>query len=148
MPKNKGKGGKKVKRGKGGVEEGRPLQLAMKECFVGPDGKETTQRMQVYAQVEKILGGGRLTANCFDGKQRMCIICGKMWKKQWVGVSDIVLVSLRSFQDDKADVILRYSSDEARQLQKLNELPDSTNINNADSDGEDENDTGFVFEDI
>ena len=36
----------------------------------------------------------------------------------WVNVGDIVLLGLRDFQDTKADVILKYMPDEARQLQK------------------------------
>jgi hypothetical protein len=32
----------------------------------------------------------------------------------WINQGDIVLLSLRDFQDDKADVIVKYSADEAR----------------------------------
>lgn len=32
----------------------------------------------------------------------------------WINQGDIVLLSLRDFQDDKADVIVKYTSDEAR----------------------------------
>ena len=48
-----------------------------------------------------MLGNGRLEAYCFDGKQRQCHIRGKMRKKVWVGAGDIILVSLRDYQDDK-----------------------------------------------
>jgi len=37
-----------------------------------------------YAQVLKMLGNGRLTAQCVDGVQRLCHIRGKMRKKVWV----------------------------------------------------------------
>lgn len=40
-------------------------------------------------------------------------------------MGDIVLVGLRDYQDDKADVILRYNADEARQLKANGELPES-----------------------
>lgn len=40
-------------------------------------------------------------------------------------MGDIVLVGLRDYQDDKADVILRYNADEARQLKSIGELPES-----------------------
>ena len=36
----------------------------------------------------------------------------------WVNVGDIVLLGLRDFQDTKADVIVKFMPDEARQLQK------------------------------
>lgn len=41
-----------------------------------------------------------------------------MRKKVWVMVGDIVLVSLRDFQDEKADIILKYNSDEAKNLKQ------------------------------
>jgi len=36
---------------------------------------------QEYAQVVKMLGNGRLEANCFDGVSRLCHIRGKLRKK-------------------------------------------------------------------
>ena len=59
-----------------------------------------------------MLGSGRIEAMCFDGQKRLCKIRGKLRKKVWINVSDIVLVGLRDYQDGKADVILKYSSDE------------------------------------
>ena len=32
----------------------------------------------------------------------------------WINQGDIILLSLREFQDDKADVIVKYTADEAR----------------------------------
>ena len=32
----------------------------------------------------------------------------------WINQGDIILLSLRDFQDDKADVIVKYTADEAR----------------------------------
>jgi hypothetical protein len=42
-----------------------------------------------------------------------------------VGTGDIVLVSLRDFQDGKADIIMKYTADEARGLKNMGELPDT-----------------------
>merc|ERR1712243_389996 len=53
---------------------------------------------------------------CFDGVKRLCHIRGKLRKKVWINQSDIVLIGLRDYQDAKADVILKYSADEARNL--------------------------------
>lgn len=54
-----------------------------------------------------MLGNGRLEAHCMDGVKRLCHIRGKMRKKVWVNAGDIVLVGLRDYQDEKADVILK-----------------------------------------
>lgn len=43
----------------------------------------------------------------------------------WIGVGDIVLIGLRDFQDDKADIIMKYTTDEARQLKAYGEIPEN-----------------------
>ena len=45
--------------------------------------------------------------------------------KVWIGVGDIVLIGLRDFQDDKADIIMKYTPDEARQLKAYGEIPEN-----------------------
>jgi translation initiation factor 1A len=138
MPKNKGKGGKNRKRGKNENEEEK-RELVYKE-----DGQE-------YGQVIRMLGNGRLEAQCIDGKKRLCHIRGKMRKKVWVAQGDIVLVGLRDYQDEKADVIMKYTADEARVLKQYSELPENIRINDADVifEGEDkENQEYFDFDDL
>lgn len=82
-----------------------------------------------YARVDRMLGNGRLIASCFDdGQQRLCHIRGKLRKKIWVNQGDVVLLGLREFQDGKADVIFKYSNDEARRLKQLGEIPENANI--------------------
>ena len=115
MPKNKGKGGKNRRRGKNENERDK-RELVFKE-----DGQE-------YAQVAKMLGNGRLEAMCFDGVKRLCHIRGKLRKKVWINQSDIILVGLRDYQDAKADVIQKYSADEARNLKSYGEFPESIKI--------------------
>jgi translation initiation factor 1A len=78
---------------------------------------------QMYAKVIKLLGGGRLNALCDDGKERNCKIRGKMLKKIFITAENIILISLREFEDGKADVIHRYNDDEATMLFKEGEIP-------------------------
>ncbi|MCI94113.1 eukaryotic translation initiation factor 1A-like, partial [Trifolium medium] len=47
-----------------------------------------------------------------------------MHKKVWIAAGDIILVGLRDYQDDKADVILKFMPDEARLLKAYGELPE------------------------
>jgi translation initiation factor 1A len=88
---------------------------------------------QEYAQVLRMLGNGRLEAYCIDGVKRLCHIRGKMRKKVWVNTGDIVLLGLREYQDEKADVILKYMADEARSLKQYGELPDNIRVNDTDA---------------
>ncbi|CAF1177208.1 unnamed protein product [Adineta ricciae] len=99
MPKNKGKGGKNRRRGKN--------------------------------ENDDVKRNGHLEAFCFDnagGKKRLCHIRGKLRKKQWINQGDVILVGLRDYQDDKADVIMKYHADEARELKRMHEIPDNINI--------------------
>ncbi|XP_050527730.1 eukaryotic translation initiation factor 1A, X-chromosomal-like isoform X1 [Daktulosphaira vitifoliae] len=113
---NEGKGGKNRRRGKN-ENETEKRELVFKE-----DGQE-------YAQVTKMLGNGRLEAMCFDGVKRLCHIRGKLRKKVWINQGDIVLIGLRDYQDTKADVILKYTPDEARNLKTYGEFPETVRIN-------------------
>lgn len=47
----------------------------------------------------------------------------------WINQGDIILVGLRDYQDAKADVILKYNPDEARNLKSYGELPEYAKIN-------------------
>ncbi|WWC99054.1 translation initiation factor eIF-1A [Kwoniella sp. B9012] len=132
MPKNKGKGGKNNRRGK--KEDGE----AKRELIFKEDGQE-------YAQVVKMLGNGRLEAKCLDGETRLAQIRGQMRKKVWIVVGDIILLSLRDFQDDRADVIHKYTADEARNLKTYGELKDFTLVENAEA-GSEEEEEGIEFE--
>ncbi|KAK6187688.1 hypothetical protein SNE40_005658 [Patella caerulea] len=133
MPKNKGKGGKNRRRGKNENEKEK-RELVFKE-----DGQE-------YAQVTKMLGNGRLEAMCFDGNKRLCHIRGKLRKKVWINTGDIILLGLRDYQDTKADVILKFTPDEARNLKAYGELPESTKIN--ENQWEPDPDDHITFDDF
>ncbi|OLY80668.1 Eukaryotic translation initiation factor 1A, Y-chromosomal [Smittium mucronatum] len=133
MAKNKGKGGKNRRRGKNETE-GEKRELIFRE-----EGQE-------YAQVTRMLGCGRLESLSFDGTKRMAHIRGKMRKKVWVNQGDIILISLRDFQDDKADVILKYNADEARLLKQYGELPENAKINETDTFGVEDEEIDFNFE--
>eukprot|EP00039_Didymoeca_costata_P032547 m.38297 g.38297 ORF g.38297 m.38297 type:complete len:144 (+) comp9416_c0_seq1:221-652(+) len=102
-----------------------------------------------YAQVAKMLGNGRLEALCFDGVKRLCHIRGKLRKKVWINQGDIILVGLRDYQDAKADVILKYNADEARNLKNYGELPESAKINESNTFGDrPEDDDDVTFDDM
>jgi translation initiation factor 1A len=93
-----------------------------------------------------MLGNGRLEAQCFDGTKRLAHIRGKMRKKVWINQGDIILLSLREYQDEKADVIQKYTADEARNLKAYGELPDTAKINETDTFGPEEDDIDFDFD--
>ncbi|KAG6536077.1 hypothetical protein ZIOFF_001119 [Zingiber officinale] len=64
-----------------------------------------------------------------------------MHKKVWIAAGDIILIDLRDYQDDKADIIFKYMPDEARLLKAYGELPENIRLNEGIG-GLDEEDEG------
>ncbi|KAJ3190696.1 Eukaryotic translation initiation factor 1A [Irineochytrium annulatum] len=133
MPKNKGKGGKNRKRGKN-ENESEKRELVFKE-----DGQE-------YASVTKMLGNGWIEVNCCDGEKRLAHIRGAFRKKVWITVGDLVLLGLRDYQDSKADVILKYTPDEARMLKSYGEIAENIRINETEMMGESDEEDHVEFD--
>jgi translation initiation factor 1A len=100
--------------------------------------------LQEYAQINKPFGNGRFEANCFDGKIRLAHARGNLKKKKiFVKAGDVVIISLREFEDAKCDIIYVYNSKEIKQLKKIGEIP-NTITENMDEETE-EKDIGFDF---
>lgn len=115
------------------------------------DVLQSTMIGQEYAQVVKMLGNGRCECFCFDGVTRLGHIRGKMRKKVWITAGDIVLVAKRDFQDEKVDIVHKYSADEARNLKQYGELPETARINETAVDmamagGDEDDDIGIDFD--
>ena len=100
---------------------------------------------QEYGQVTKMLGNGRLQAQCFDGTTRLCHIRGKFRKRVWINAGDIILLGLREYQDEKADVIFKYSPEEARLLKAYGEIPERVIIGGFVDPEEEEGDGAVAF---
>eukprot|EP00977_Amphora_coffeiformis_P006515 scaffold1400_cov175-Amphora_coffeaeformis.AAC.6 len=76
-----------------------------------------------------------------------------MRKKVWITAGDIVLVAKRDFQDEKVDIVHKYTADEARNLKQYGELPETARINEtavdiANAGDDDDDDIGIDFDDI
>jgi len=90
---------------------------------------------QLYARVSKSLGAGRFMAMCSDKVERMCKLRGSMRKSAWVSAGTLVLISLREYGDEKADILLKYSDAAAKSLEKYGELDSMKNTDDpADED--------------
>ena len=127
------KGGKKHKRNKK-QDDTYEKTLRLKE-----EGQE-------YAQIKKCLGNCRFNVLCFDGKERMATMCGTMRKRRFINQDNIVLVSLRDWQDAKCDIIDNYDENLVRKMKDKGLVPDSIklDVDKQYSDDDDDN-LGFVF---
>lgn len=65
----------------------------------------------------------------------------------WINQGDIILIGLRDYQDSKADVILKYTPDEARNLKTYGEFPESVRITDTGTFVENDLDEDIEFGD-
>ncbi len=90
--------------------------------FCNEDCSEAKMRMiikkdgQEYAVIISNIGDGRVELDCFDDVDRVGSISGKLRREVWLNNGDIVLVGLREFDQTKADILYKYTEEEARKL--------------------------------
>jgi translation initiation factor 1A len=64
----------------------------------------------VFGVATKLLGNDRILVKCQDGHERVCRIRGKLKRRAWIRIGDIVLVSPWDFQfETRGDIIWRYT---------------------------------------
>ena len=127
---------KKGKRGKKAKNKGTTI-VSRKIVEASIDG-------QVYGIVEKALGCRFFEINCLDNKKRRCKVRSKRMK---IELQNVVIIALREFDDNNADIVYKYEPAEVRFLQKEGILPKSDVIGDGGIVIEEDN-TGFNFEDI
>ncbi len=73
----------------------------------------------VIGIAKKMLGFDRIMVSCQDGYERLCRIRGKMKRRMWIRVGDIVLVSPWDVQsNERGDIIWRYTRNQADVLRR------------------------------
>ena len=100
---------------------------------------------QVFGILTKTLGSRFFDVNCLDGKQRRCKVRNKRLR---VKQDDVVIISLREFDDKNADIIYRYNSEEVRELQRVGSLPSGESLGIKLDENDIEDECAFDFDDI
>lgn len=112
MPKNKGKGGKKKKRGTN------QLLFEKKELVL----IDQNDHDQVYGMIITRLGGKYASVYCNDDKLRVCYISGKIQRKKWFRKGSYVIISLRNeltpTEKTKGDIIHVYNEIDEKDLER------------------------------
>ena len=96
------------------IRGGRKHKKAKKDCSKKEKKLDFKMHDQEYGKILKKLGEGRFQTFCYDGKERICKIRGKLRKRCWINVGDTVLISLRAYQEGKGDIINKYDSEQVR----------------------------------
>ena len=83
---------------------------------------------EVFGVANQLLGASRIRVMCADGKSRLGRIPGKMKKRMWIREGDLVVVRPWEFQDEKCDILHRYTKTEASYLSRRGVVPKSIDI--------------------
>ena len=89
----------------------------------------TRKHGQLYAVVREMSGGSRMVAYCEDGLTRMIRIGGKLKRRMWCRVDDLIIVQPWVIQEDKkADLVYRYLPAERNWIIRRKIIPKELNI--------------------
>ncbi len=83
---------------------------------------------EIFAVAEQLLGGSRIKVMCEDGVTRMGRIRGKLRKRMWMRVGDLLIVRPWEFQDEKADIRYRYTKTQSTYLSRKGMIPEIVDI--------------------
>ncbi len=65
---------------------------------------------QLFGVIEQALGSGWMDVRCEDGRIRRCRIPGKLKRRMWMRVGDLVIVQPWSVQsEERGDIVYRYT---------------------------------------
>ena len=100
---------------------------------------------EMFAIADQMLGGRRVRAICEDGEVRIARIPGKMRRRQWVREEDLIVVQPWEYQDDRANVIARYSKTQAMYLSRKGQLPSIVDVFGTSDDSVEIGDDSGIF---
>lgn len=83
---------------------------------------------ELFAIADQLLGGSRIHVVCEDKKSRMARIPGKMKRKARVRTGDLLIIKPWDIQNEKADIVFRYSRTQASSLSRRKMLPEEINV--------------------
>ena len=101
---------------------------------------------EMFAIADQMLGGRRVRAICEDGEVRIARIPGKMRRRQWVREEDLIVVQPWEYQDDRANVISRYSKTQAMYLSRKGQLPPIVDVFGSGEESIEIGDESGIFE--
>ena len=83
---------------------------------------------EIFGIADQLLGASRIKVMCADGKSRLGRIPGKLKKRMWIREGDLVVVRPWEFQNEKCNILHRYTKTEASYLSRRGVVPKSIDI--------------------
>ncbi|MCK5396843.1 MAG: translation initiation factor eIF-1A [Thermoplasmata archaeon] len=85
-------------------------------------------KREMFAIADQLLGASKIRIMCADGQSRMGRIRGKLKKRMWIREGDLLIIRPWEFQDEKADIVYRYTRTQASNLARRGVIPEEINI--------------------
>ena len=85
-------------------------------------------KREIFGIADQLMGASKIKVMCEDGKSRMGRIPGKLKKRMWIREGDLLIVRPWEFQDDKADVVYRYTRTQASYLSRKGAIPEIIDV--------------------
>jgi len=83
---------------------------------------------EMFAIAERLMGGSRMPAIAGKEKSRLARIPGKMKRTARVRAGDLLIIKPWSVQDEKADVVFRYTKTQSKILSRRKLLPEEIDV--------------------
>jgi translation initiation factor 1A len=83
---------------------------------------------ELFAISDRLMGASRMNVICADGKSRMARIPGRMKRKARVRAGDLLIIKPWTIQDEKADIIYRYTRTQSIILSKRKLIPSEIDV--------------------
>jgi translation initiation factor 1A len=118
-------------------KKGKPKKRGPQEPPVVTRVKFPSKRMgEMFGRIVGVFGNDRFEVFCEDGKHRMGRIRGKIKKRVWIRIADLVIVNPWDWETQtdekmgKCEISWRYMKHEISWLERNKRIPDILNINN------------------
>jgi translation initiation factor 1A len=83
---------------------------------------------EMFAIADQLLGASKIRVMCADGKSRLGRIPGKLRKRMWIREGDLLIIQPWEFQEEKANILYRYTRTQATHLSRRGKIPDLVNV--------------------
>jgi translation initiation factor 1A len=88
----------------------------------GPIRVRLPKEKEIIGILTQRLGASRMTVSCMDGKTRNCRVPGRNRRGLWLREGDTLIIEPWEFDDDKGDVIYKYTPNAAAKLKQMGKL--------------------------
>jgi translation initiation factor 1A len=93
----------------------------------GPVRVKLQNDKEVIGIIAQRCGGSRMIVSCMDGKTRNCRVPGRKRRGLWLREGDAIIVEPWEFDDDKGDVLFKYTPNQMEKLKQMGKLTTEEN---------------------